>query len=193
MFARIWLLSLLVLFVLAGCDGPDAAPPAGGARNAGGGATVASLSPAATDILLGMGRGDRLVAVSDHDADPRVADLPRVGAYDRFDWERLAEVRPDAVVVQIGEANLPPGSQDRAAAVGAEFVNVEIARLADIEAAIGTLADVVGTDGGAATARFRRELGPTPDDPADPADPPRVLVLLDAGLTFAAGRGQLPR
>src|SRR5437016_333708 len=47
---------------------------------------IASLVPAATDLIVAMGAGDHLVAVSDYDQDPRVANLPRVGAYQTIDW-----------------------------------------------------------------------------------------------------------
>src|SRR5687768_12849902 len=72
--------------------------------------TVASLSPAATDLLIGMGAADHLVAVSNWDAEnPQTASLPRVGDYRSIDRERLTAIRPDVVVVQFRADKLPPG------------------------------------------------------------------------------------
>ena len=178
---RVAMLTLIVL--LLGC-GDDPAAPA----DAAGPVRVASLSPAATEILLGMDEADHLVAVSDHDADPRVLDLPRVGGYGDFDWERLAGLRPDVMVVQVGEANLPAGARERAAELGVEFVNVRIDRIDDIPATIEQLAAVVGADGDAAAGRFRDELDAAVDPPRE-GGRPRVLVALNSDLTFVAGRG----
>src|SRR4051812_22873297 len=72
--------------------------------------TVASLSPAATDLLIGMGAADHLIAVSNWDAEnPQTKDLPRVGDYRTIDRERLSELKPDVVVVQWRPDKLPPG------------------------------------------------------------------------------------
>src|SRR5690242_14198194 len=61
---------------------PRATPPAVGP-------TLASLSPAATDLLVGMGAGDHLIAVSNFDADrDETRGLPRVGDYRTQDWEK---------------------------------------------------------------------------------------------------------
>src|SRR5437016_4463256 len=50
--------------------------------------TLASLSPAATDLLIGMGAGDHLIAVSNFDAErDETRGLDRVGDYRTQDWE----------------------------------------------------------------------------------------------------------
>jgi ABC-type hemin transport system substrate-binding protein len=49
--------------------------------------TVASLSPAGTDILVAIGAQDHLVAVSHYDTGkPAVSKLPGVGDYLTVDW-----------------------------------------------------------------------------------------------------------
>src|SRR5512133_3132877 len=82
------------LVLSAGCSDragkPTATRPAG--------VTVASTVPAATDLILGMGAGEHLVAVSKYDKDrPDVSGLPLVGDYLSTDWEMLARVRPDVL------------------------------------------------------------------------------------------------
>ena len=89
----IFLLPLLAT-LLAGAFACDRHDAMGGATTAPsthpGRKTVASLVPAATDLLLAMGAGDRLVAVSNYDV-PRhgVRGLPRVGDYQTTDWEQV--------------------------------------------------------------------------------------------------------
>jgi len=68
---------------------------------------VASLVPAATDMLLGMGAGDHLVAVSNYESAPEVKNLPRVGDYQTTDWERLSSLRPASMITQYAPDRLP--------------------------------------------------------------------------------------
>src|SRR5579862_2476565 len=105
---------------------------------------VASLVPAATDLLLGMGAGEHLVAVSSYDADPRAASLPRVGDYLSTDWEQISQLRPEIVITQYGDGKTPQGFRDRAAALGIRQVNLRIERLDDVFAALDTLGDACG-------------------------------------------------
>src|SRR5687768_7651855 len=104
--ARLYLLSILLTLAL-GCDQNPSIAPRPATTQA---ATVASLSPAATEILLGMGVGGRLVAVSNFDP-PREAtkNLPRVGDYQSTDWERLATLRPRVMVTQFAADRIPAG------------------------------------------------------------------------------------
>src|SRR5438477_9203291 len=74
--ARGLLIVLSILFAPAGCDRKPAAKSISPAAKR---PSVASLVPAATDLLIGMGAGDHLVAVSTWDADrPEIAGLPKV-------------------------------------------------------------------------------------------------------------------
>lgn len=171
-----------------GCDGGDASAPAPGGPAAAPSPVVASLSPAATDLLLGMGEGDHLVAVSDYDTDERVADLPRVGAYQSFDFERLAQVRPDVMVVQKDPASLPPGARENARRLGITFYNAKIDRLPDIEATLRDLAEIVGADPEEKAAAFKAALDEACGPPVQ-GTRPKVLVLLNDDLTFAVGHG----
>jgi ABC-type Fe3+-hydroxamate transport system substrate-binding protein len=77
--------------------------------------TLASLSPAATDLLVGMGAADHLVAVSNFDADrDQTRGLPRVGDYRTQDWEKLSALRPRKMIIQMRPERLPPGLGGRA-------------------------------------------------------------------------------
>src|SRR3954452_14819216 len=69
--------------------------------------TVASAVPSATDLLVGMGAADHLVGVANVGGgggdEAATRGLPRIGDYQTFDWEKLAEVRPDILVVFMSE------------------------------------------------------------------------------------------
>jgi ABC-type Fe3+-hydroxamate transport system substrate-binding protein len=107
--------------------------------------TVASLSPAATEILIGMGAGDRLVAVSNFDpARDAIKNLPRVGDYLTTDWERLATLKPNVMVTQFAADRLPAGLIEKAGGLNIKLINVPITRLDDIERAMLTLGDAIG-------------------------------------------------
>jgi ABC-type Fe3+-hydroxamate transport system substrate-binding protein len=59
---------------------------------------VVSLVPSATDIILALGAGDRLVARTEYDRDARLAHLPNVGGGLTASLEWLAAAKPDLVI-----------------------------------------------------------------------------------------------
>ena len=92
-----WPFLAAVACVLTACDAKPLAGPA--TRPAG--VTVASLVPAATDLILSMGAGNRLVAVSNYDTIESTAHpLPRVGDYQTTDWETLASLHPSVMLIE---------------------------------------------------------------------------------------------
>lgn len=123
--------------------------------------TVASLVPAATDLLLGMGVGDHLVAVSHYDTRrPGTANLPRVGDYQNFDWEQLGVLRPDLLIVFMDPQRMPVALRQRAEQLQITLVNCRTERLADIYAEIDHLGQLVREPAKAAMAasELRRRL-----------------------------------
>ena len=113
--------------------------------------TLASLSPAATDLLLGMGARDHLVAVSNFDADrDETRGLPRVGDYRTQDWEKLSALRPRKMIIQLRPDRLPAGLGDRAQELGIELVNLTIDGLDDVFKAIPQLGKAAGEEARAA-------------------------------------------
>src|SRR5215469_7413141 len=109
----------------SGCDRGSAPGAASSAKKP----TIASLVPAATDLLIGMGAADHLVAVSDYDEGPEVAKLPHVGAYQTIDWEKLAAIKPNVLVSFYGEGHAPAGFVQKANGLGVERVNIQPNRL----------------------------------------------------------------
>jgi iron complex transport system substrate-binding protein len=153
--------------------------------------TIASLSPAATDILLGLGAGDHLAAVSNYDADrPEIEGLPRVGDYRTQDWEKLAALRPAKMVIQLHPDRTPAGLRERARGLGIELVNVQIDDLEDVFEAIPLLAAAAGElgKGEAALEKVHKKLGEVRERVAGRARV-RALVVVDVGGRSVAGPG----
>lgn len=200
--------AIIVAAALAACDrksapgDPDATPPrengttapraSADARPAASAApTVASLSPAATDILLGIGAADHLMAVSNFDAErPEITGLPRVGDYRTQDWEKLAALKPDKMVIQLHPDRTPAGLRDRAAGLGIALVNIQIDTLDDVFAAIPKLAAAVEkpAKGDAALKRLREQFD-TVRHRVAAAPKVRALVVVDVGGRSVAGPG----
>ena len=152
---------------------------------------MASLSPAATDLLVGIGAADHLVAVSNYDtARDAIAGLPRVGDYRAQDWEKLASIRPKKMVIQLHPNRTPAGLRDRAAALGVELLNVQIDDLDDVFAAIPVLAQAVDEpeNGADALARFKTRLDAVRQRAAA-APKVRAVVVVDVGGRSVAGAG----
>jgi iron complex transport system substrate-binding protein len=118
--------------------------------------TVASLAPAATDLIIGMGAGAHLVAVSNFDFDrPGQPKLPHVGDYQNTDWERLGDLRPSFIIVQMEADRVPAGFRDRAVGIGATIIDIQIENLADIGKTIDQLGVALNETGKATDARNR--------------------------------------
>ncbi len=96
--------AVAALLVLAACSGQPASDRPGAA--AAGSDTlqqttpqrIVSLIPSATETILALGAGDRLVARTDFDLDPRLAHLPSVGQGLTPSLEQLTLLQPDLVV-----------------------------------------------------------------------------------------------
>jgi iron complex transport system substrate-binding protein len=166
-----------------------AAPAAATSQAARAKPTVASLVPAATDLIVSMGCADHLVAVSNYDEDrPGTHGLPRVGDYLNNDWEKLASVRPDVMITQYDTARTPPGLKERADQLGIRLVNSPVERVGDIFDRLTLLGDVLGEPekAKAAATALRLKLDAVAQRVSGR---PRVrtLIVLDDDGTFVAG------
>jgi iron complex transport system substrate-binding protein len=135
---QVVLLVLIVVVSGGGCG--DAAPPAPTAKLP----RIASLVPAATDLIVGMGAGEHLVAVSNWDMRrDEIKDLPRVGDYQTIDWEKLAQLRPQIMIVFMSGDRMPAGIQQHADELQIKLVNVKTERLSDIFSTIDSLGQML--------------------------------------------------
>ncbi len=109
--------------------------------------TVASMVPAATDLLLAMGAQNHLVAVGNYDAErAELRGLPRAGDYLTIDWEQLIVIRPEVLLIQNAEDKIVPGTRRRASELSVRLVNLQISRLADVFKTIEQLGKAIGEE-----------------------------------------------
>ena len=203
-------LRAVTIALAVGCEHKDWGPPPPPASRPV--KTVASMVPAATDLIVGMGAGDRLVAVSTYDAKrPDVGSKPKAGDYQTTDWELLAKLRPSVLVTDKDAARRPAGFDQRAADLGIEVVRVHIDHLADIPPAITELGNKLDCENLAVTANrqlagqldaVRRNAaaeppvaalvvtGPRADSVAGPGEYLDELLALAGGTNVAAPLGR---
>lgn len=180
------ILFVAVLLIGLGCEGEKPAPP-----QADGPIRVASLVPAATDLIVGMGAADQIVAVSNFDTDQLepIAGLPRVGDYQNIDWERLQQLRPDLLVIFHAPDRVSPGVRQRAEALGVELVNVRPETLANTLDEIDRLGRLIGQEQKATALRASMEQRLDAVRQRVAGKPPvRTLIVMNEQATFAVGR-----
>jgi iron complex transport system substrate-binding protein len=116
--------------VVAGCDRTVARAAAGRAPHEAP-ARIVSLAPSVTEILFGLGLGDRVVGVTRFCDFPAAARaLPQVGGYLDLDYEGIVALEPDLVIAiqdhdqarrrleQLGLATLQVNQQSLAGILG---------------------------------------------------------------------------
>lgn len=176
---RSQLLCLLPLLAVA-CDGAtDTNAPA---RNG----KIVCLSPAATDLIVQMGLKDRLIGISPWDADPDLkARLPKVGDYERVDWEKVAELKPEFLIVQGKPDRMPAGLKEKCAEHRVTLVNLQIDRLADIPVAATQLGEALNAraEAEALVARLREGFKAWQGSHPTPA-----MLILSENARSVAGR-----
>jgi iron complex transport system substrate-binding protein len=150
---------------------------------------VVSLAPSVTEIVFALGAGDRLVGVSTYcDYPPEAAKIDRIGTFLQPDIERILARRPDLVIGVPSPGNRVP--VERLAELGAKVLIVDPERIADIFAAIRTIAAALGVPerGERLVADIEGQLGAVQARLAG-APRPRTLMLVGRAPFVAAGRG----
>ena len=169
--------------VVAGCDGDASTASQRGRAN--GKPTIASLVPAATDVILAFGAGDQLVAVSNYDFEREgTAGKPRVGDYLNTDWEKIRALKPQVMIRQYHPDRVPAGLKEKAESLGIRLVVLQIDGLEDVFRAYDVLGEAAGQPEKAADAkgRLRAQLDAVRKRTSQR---PKVSVLVfrdDAGL-----------
>jgi len=173
-----WRASIAALLLLtAGVAG--AAPPQ----------RIISLAPSITEILFALGVGDRVVGVSTYcDYPPEAARIDRIGTFLQPNVERILAKRPDLVIGVPSPGNRAP--VERLEGFGLRVLIVDPQRVADILAAIHTIADAVGvpSQGERLVARIQDEMGAVTAR-LDGAPTVSVLMLVGRSPFVAAGTG----
>ena len=176
---------MIVALVFAGCDKPAQKPSTVPSS-----IKVASLVPAATDLIVGMGATDHLVAVSNWDADvPAIKSLPHVGDYQTTDWERLAELRPNVMLVFMSIDRMPPGMKQRADELGIQVVNVQTEKIQDVFNAIDRLGQIMNEPerANALAKKIHGQLDAVSKRVAGQAPVPTMLARDEQGYALIAG------
>ena len=159
---RAWAVALTLGVLAVGLlwvSGREGATATSSATNASGPRLV-SLSPAITQWITELGHADALVAVGDGDAfAPR--GLPSVGTFFDVDLERLAGVRPTAVLSATARDKLPPALRAAAARDGFALDAWPFPRTLDEATAFGRRVGAALDDaerGAAASVALRKRL-----------------------------------
>lgn len=165
--------------------------PAPAAHGGQGKVTVASLVPAATDLIVGMGAADQLVAVSNYDVSREpIAHLPRIGDYQSVDWEQMTRLRPQVLIIFHHPDRVPAAMRQQADTLGMQLVNVKTETLADLYRELEHLGEVLEQPAKAsqAAAALRARIEAVR---RRVADRPRVrtLVVRDEKAEGAVGPG----
>lgn len=106
---------------------------------------LAVLSPAMAIMVRDLASADRIVGRHGFDM---VLDkeIPVVGDESGINYEALTGVRPTHVLLEESARGVPPRLRELAATQGWEIVTVPLLSLADVEAAVPALSEVIGTD-----------------------------------------------
>jgi len=92
------------------------------------------MSPAITQIIIDLGRGDAIVGVGRYD--PAAGRYPVVGDLYQMDYEKLLAVEPTDLFLQPGAEGVPPKLRQLADEGGWRIHTYEIESIADVKRAI---------------------------------------------------------
>ncbi len=152
---------------------------------------VVSLAPSLTDIVLALGKTDRLVGVTRFDDAPEVKGLPRVGGFLDPSAEAVLALRPDLVLWFTDAGAMPAVA--RLAELGIPVLALPITSVADVLAACRDVGAALGDrpEGArlaarleATIARYRARSAGLP--------PRRVLFIVGREPLVVAGPGSYP-
>ena len=103
---------------------------------------LVSLSPNLTEIVYGVGAFDQMVGVSQFTSYPPAAlKLPVVGGWENPDYEKLVALRPDLVLVDVGQAQF---IQDKCQQLGLQLMVVADGKVADVYTAMTRIGAATG-------------------------------------------------
>jgi iron complex transport system substrate-binding protein len=151
--AFVLIVAAVVLALRRGPAPPRTPEPAG--------VRIASITPAGTDLLVGIGAANRVVGVSTFDDDREgLAAKIRVGDYQNVNWEKLSACGANVLVLQYAPDRLPAYIKQRCAEMGVRIVNLKLDTIDEICGGMITLGDAVGEAAGGrrAAADLRARL-----------------------------------
>ena len=112
---------------------------------------IISLAPSLTELLYVAGAGSKLVGVVEYSDYPEEAlSLPLIGRFDRFDIERILELKPDLVVAWL--TGNPRSTIEALENLGLTVYVAEPKFLDSIPTQLTKLGQLAGTEADASTA-----------------------------------------
>ncbi len=149
---------------------------------------IVSLVPSATEALLAMALGDRLVGRTDYDQMPELTGVPSVGGGLQPNLEILLSLDLDLVIRFAGDSDL--ATAERLTDLGIPHFAVQPDGIEDVLTIIRDLGRITNTSG--AADAMLREIRDALDDVARRVDglpEPRVAYLLGGDPPWVAGPG----
>ena len=149
---------------------------------------IVSLVPSATETLLALGIGERLVGRTDYDRLPELRGLPSVGGGLQPNLEVLVALEPDLVIVFEGESDRATG--ERLRNLGVPHFSIRPDGIADIRTIVERLGRITGTTP-AADSLLAGIQGALDDVAARVESRPRrkVVYLMGGEPPWVAGPG----
>src|SRR6202451_430679 len=109
---------------------------------------IVSLSPDLTEMLYGVGAFNRVVGVSNYETyPPEAAKLPSLGQLHNPNFEKLAALRPDLVVINNAQA---PFFEDTLKQLGLRFLKTSNRSVDEVYTSMIAIGHATGNDDGAA-------------------------------------------
>jgi len=149
---------------------------------------IVSLAPSVTETLFALGAEQQLVGICSFcDFPQEVERIERVGSYAAPNVEAIIAKAPDLVI------GVPPNSPEAIAAlrrVGLRVIIVQVDTIAQIEAAIRTIAEEAGKKGeGEQLLVAMHQKMSAIQSQLEGVKPRRVLMLVGQNPLIAVGRG----
>jgi iron complex transport system substrate-binding protein len=173
---------MIAISLLISCGNPDTNSVPGAEPR------VASATPAGTDLLVGIGAADHLVAVSNFDDDREgIIGKPRIGDYQTIDWEKLASVHPQILLIQEASNRVTDAINQRSEDLGIRLINLKIDTIQDIYDEMALLAQAVGQtdDGKRAVLQIQSQLAAVRAAVAGKPAIKTLIVTDDSGMDIA--------
>lgn len=151
---------------------------------------IVSLSPALTEIVFALGRGDRLVGVTEFcDFPAEAASLPKMGGFSNPSLETVLGAEPDLVLISRNVGNQRSGLAMIEAGLNVLVVPAET--FDDTFVAIRTVAEATGSDPDPLIDDLRSKLESVESTRAG-RNGPRVALLVSLEPLIVAGVDTLP-
>lgn len=159
--------TVLLLSLLPGCGGPGQVVV--------GREGIVSMGPHITETVFALDQGDRVIAVgSFDDYPPEARDLPKAGGYIDPDFERIAMLRPELVIV----AGENPKMTSYARLNRLPLLNVAMDSIATIDTGIAAIGAALGCEAEAEQLRVEVQAGLDAVRASVEGKPrPKVLIL----------------